>query len=294
MTAAPRPPPSPGSHLNLSSPALTLEAPGEKIHTWQNAHRPPRLRDTARTLYLQPWPGRQERVGVAALGQAEARRGVEGSHPHHPTGRKSSGSGELLPKCHGELDQRHARMPRAHPLRSLPSRAAPPAECVNSWTLAGTREPTTRVGRFPTPRATRCTPSHSQERPVVQLRRALRRRQGLPRHVWVPPRPAATYLKARRAVAVAFTLKQGPLSTLHHRSVTAGDASWLSSLKSGRASGSSPSRSPPSGRLGRAAEGRGGDPRPVPPPHASRRMPQLSMARVRPHLLRGLDGAGRS
>ncbi|XP_073070360.1 uncharacterized protein [Manis javanica] len=72
----------------------------------------------------------------------------------------------------------------AHLLRSLPSRAAPPAERADSQPPARPSEPTTRVGRFPAPRATRCPPSHLHGRPLVRLHRALRRRQGVP-----APRP---------------------------------------------------------------------------------------------------------
>ncbi|KAK2489680.1 hypothetical protein MC885_010639 [Smutsia gigantea] len=72
---------------------------------------------------------------------------------------------------------------------------------------AGPSKPSTRVGRFPAPRATHCPPSNLHGRPLIRLHRDLRRRHGSLRLVRVRPRPAATYLPAGRAVAVAFILQ---------------------------------------------------------------------------------------
>ena len=94
-----------------------------------------------------------------------------GELPRSPPGpgAGNSGSGEPLRPCHGELRRPLGCPPRAHLLRSLPSRASPPAERADSRPPAGPRETTTRVGRFPGPRSTRCPPSNSHGRPLVRF-----------------------------------------------------------------------------------------------------------------------------
>ena len=181
-----------GSHLNLSPSGPRRRGPRrENPHT---AKRLPasRLRGAARPLRLRPRPGRTRVAGRrAATLTTRARK--EGQRlrraPSSPARANFAGRSDVCPgrtcsapSLPGRPLQRSARTPGPRP-----------------------REPTTRFGRFPAPRATSCPPSNVHGRPHVRLPDTFTRRQWSLRPVGFPLCPAATYLPTRTAVAVAFT-----------------------------------------------------------------------------------------
>ena len=199
----------PGGLLPAALPRLTLELQLGR----PSPSRPPPRKSThgtmptgltvreARPLRLRPLAGRTRATGrrAAALTTRARREEQRLWRAPLPPPRRSRPLGHL---------------PQAHPLRSLPSRAAPLTERAYSQPLAGPRETPTRAGRFLAPRVTRCPRNHLLGRPFTGSTETSGAGRGprAPSGSGRAPRPH-TFQPAEPSPS-ASPLKRGPLWTL--------------------------------------------------------------------------------